>query len=505
MDTTSLWQALSGVRKESYPALSEEIEVDVAIVGGGITGLTAAYHLESLGKKVAILEAYQVGEGTTGNSTGNLYIETQPYFQNIEEKFNLEIAMSLAHSRRMAIDEIEKNVKEKNINCNFARRPLYFFCNDKDQINFLHKEIKLLTQLGIEIDSSSELPIPFKFKKAAMLPNQARFNPLKYTQGLARDLHKKNVLIYEKSHVIEISEKKVCTLKTLNGKVTAKKVIIATHTPIGINTIQMFTAPYRSYVIAARLKEHELPEGHFWGIGENQKISSTHCANAGNKPDLLLVAGSHHKTGQTNDALSHFKDLENYLKKQIDSFEIVHRWSAQHYQTADNVPYIGLAHSSAKHTYMATGFFADGLIYGTIAGRVLSDLIVKADGQLANVYNPHRHAAAISAGFVMKENLNVFMQYLKDLPSSSSRKYADIKTGEGKVLTINGEKCGVCRDDENRLHAVSAVCTHMKCIVNWNSAEKTWDCPCHGSRFSLEGKVLEGPAMSDLKKKQSEI
>lgn len=499
MSTTSLWQAVSSDPDEtSYPALDKDIEIDVAIIGGGITGLTTAQYLIAAGKKVAVLEAYKIGEGTTGNSTGNLYIETQPYLQHIKEKFGVEVAQAVADSRKKAIDVIEKNVNEKNINCNFSRRPWFIFANTADAIAMLDEEVKTFRELNIPIDYTSELPLPFKFVKAATMANQARINPLKYVLGLAKDLNEKGCLIFENTKVTEIDQADEGLLVTTQAKVRAAKVIIATHTPIGINTVHMYTAPYRSYVIATRLKNQSLPEGHFWEIGSN--ISSTHSVTNENQPEYLLVAGSHHKTGQEADALAHFKKLSQYLNKQVSDFEIVHQWSAQHYQSADDIPYIGLAHKSAKNTYMATGFFADGLIYGTIAAKVLSDIIINGDSEFSTIYNANRSTLGKSLGFLTKENANVFMQYLKDLPLRAEA-YNDLKPGEGRIIKRNSEKWAVSRDEQNQLHAVSAVCTHMKCIVKWNNVEKTWDCPCHGSRFSPQGCVLEGPAISDLDRK----
>ncbi len=502
MDTESLWHVLADFQKiQPRPALEEEIEVDVAIIGGGITGLTTALHLIKEGKTVAILEAYTVGSGTTGNSTGNLYIETQPYFQNIVKKFDLETARIIAQSRKMAIDEIEQNVKERNIDCHFARRPWYIFTEQENQLPVLDEEVSTLKKMGFDIELTKDLPLSFYFHKAAVMQDQARLNPLNYVLGLAKSLEEQGCKIYENSRVMEFKEEKDrCSIKTAKGKVTAKDMIIATHAPVGSLHLQCYTAPYRSYVIAVKLQDGKCPEGHFWGMGEGQAISSTHAKRT-NHPELLLVAGSHHKTGQDDNTEQNFKILEMYLRKQIPDFEIEYRWSAQHYQTADDVPYIGHKDKESKHTFIATGFFADGLIYGTIAGKVLSDLITKKSGQLTSVYNPTRSDFSKSIGFVTKENFNVFLEYLKDLPIFSRPEFGDVKPGEGKVVEINREKCGVSRDANNKLHVVSAVCTHMKGIVNWNNAEQTWDCPCHGSRFSQEGKVLEGPAITDLEQK----
>lgn len=503
MDTTSLWKEIS-TRPTTYPELSNEIEVDVAIVGGGITGITAALQLIKSGKKVAILEADLIGGVTTGSSTGNLYVAVQPFYQNIYSKFDLDTAKTIAQSRKFAIDYIENNVREKNIQCHFHRRPWYAYTS-KDERASLDKEVELFKKMGIQADYTNDLPLPFKFKKAVVMPNQARFNPLQYVISMAAELAKNGCLIFEKTRVMDIEEKEFCTLKTKKSKVIAKKILLATHTPIGINATQMFTAPYRSYVVAVHAKDNRYPEGHFWDLDEPSHATCTHAVSASNHPEVLMVAGSHHKTGQGHDMQENYKKLETFLRKHFPVADVAYQWSAQHYQAADDVPYIGLASRFAKHTYIATGYFADGLIYGTLAGIIIGDLILEKNNPLAKTYQSTRITPLASAGFVAKENTNVFLQYLKDYPLMAKTNYADLKPGEGKVVEINREKCAVSRDDKNQLHIVSAVCTHMKCIVNWNNAEKSWDCPCHGSRFTPQGIVIEGPAISNLEKKQEGV
>jgi nitrite reductase/ring-hydroxylating ferredoxin subunit len=322
---------------------------------------------------------------------------------------------------------------------------------------------------------------------------------LQYVISMADDLAGNGCLIFENTRVLTIDEKDKCVLKTANGKIVAKNVIMATHTPIGVNATQLFTAAYRSYIVAVRVKDNLYPEGQFWDLDRPPHSTCTQ-AIAGNNPELILVAGNHHKTGQGKNMQSNYEELQKFLEDHFSVTEVAWQWSAQHYQSADDVPYIGLANRFSKHTYLATGYFADGLVYGTLAGIIIGDAILGKENGLINTYQSNRFTPIASAGFFAKENMNVFIQYLKDFPLSSITNYADIKAGEGRVVEINEEKCGVSRDHNNTLHIVSAVCTHMKGIVNWNNAEKTWDCPCHGSRFTAQGKVIEGPAIKDLKR-----
>lgn len=499
MDTLSLWKKIS-IRRNTYPELKKDIEVDVAIIGGGITGITAATQLIATGKKVAILEAEQIGGVTTGSSTGNLYIAVQPFYQNICAKFNLNVAKAIAHSRKFAIDYIEKNIQEKNIDCHFSRRPWYAYTCKDPRISF-EKEMELFKNMEIPIEYTDDLPLPFTFKKAMVMQNQARFNPLQYVISMAENLAKQNCLIFENTRVLNLEEKDYCTIKTEYAQVTAKKILIATHTPLGINPTQLFTAPYRSYVVAVRLKDNQYPEGHFWDLDRPPHATCTH-AETTQQPELLMVAGSHHKTGQDRQMNLHYEEMETFLRQHFSVAEVAYKWSAQHYQSADTIPYIGLSNRFAKHTYIATGYFADGLVYGTLAGIMLADIISEKNNPWLDIYRATRFKPFASAKFLAKEDTNVFLQYLKDYPLFGAHHYDHIKMGEGKIVEINREKCAVSRDENNQLHIVSAVCTHMKCIVNWNDAEKTWDCPCHGSRFQPDGKVIEGPAISNLANKK---
>jgi glycine/D-amino acid oxidase-like deaminating enzyme/nitrite reductase/ring-hydroxylating ferredoxin subunit len=496
MHNQSLWEAIS-VINSSYPPLTTDLEVDVAIIGGGITGVTAANELIHSGKKVALFEANQIGRGTTGFSTGNLYIPVQPFYQNIEEKFNFATAKAIANSRQFAIDYIEKNTLEKNISCHFTRRPWYAYSAKKDSL-LIKKEAELFKKMEIPVNQVKDLPFPFKFKSAIEIPRQARFNPLQYVISLAANLHKNGCLLFENTRIIDLQEEDFCTLKTKDATIRAKKVLLATHTPIGINPIHIFTAPYRSYVVAIKTESNFYPEGHFWNLDTPPYTLCTHAAFNEN-PELIMVAGSHHKTGQSTTS-SHYKELELLLEQDFKVKEIVHHWSAQHYQSADYIPYIGLASPSAKHTYLATGYWADGLIYGTLAGILFSSVVLHNESPFKQIYRSTRSKIKNSSAFVFKENSNVLLQYLKDYPLMSGI-IEGVKIGEGRVIEVNREKFAVSRDTNNSLHVVSAVCPHMKCIVNWNDLEKTWDCPCHGSRFTCEGKVIEGPAKADLEKR----
>lgn len=495
MRSNSLWNEIS-IRENNYPELLEDQEADIVIIGGGITGITAAYQLMKTNKKVILIEANQIASGTTSFSTGNLYLSVQPYYHIIKEKWGIETVRTIAHARQLAINYIECTVLEHNIPCHFTRRPWYAYTIENESL--LAKELRVLKQIGLSVEYTKQLPLALRYNKAIEVPNQARFNPLQYVLALAKKVAEQGGLIYENTKVIKIEETNQCIVSTHKAKIAASKVLIATHTPIGINPVQLYTAPYRSYVLAATLKNKTYPEGHFMSFDKPKPVFCTHSVSKA-EPELVLIAGNHHKTGQDHD-INYYADLQKILDQQFEIDEIKFKWSAQHYHSADNVPYIGLATNSSKHTYMATGYFADGLIYGTIAGIIIADLFTENENELLKTFNSTRHNLAASAPFLLKENINVFYQYLKDLPTPWHKQFSNLRQGEGTVVEVNQRKYAVSRDDKEQLHIVSATCTHMKGIVNWNPLEQTWDCPCHGSRFNQQGELLEGPAMTSLSK-----
>jgi glycine/D-amino acid oxidase-like deaminating enzyme/nitrite reductase/ring-hydroxylating ferredoxin subunit len=504
MNTVSLWKDITKDRP-SYPKLDTNIEADVVIIGGGITGVTCAYRLTRAGKKVVLLEAQSISGGTTGYSTGNLYVATQPYYTNIESKFDLETVKAVAHSRRYAIDFIENTVNEHNIDCGFMRRPWYLYSSGEKEVSKVEDEVDVLIRAGINVEFTESMPIPVKFERAAVMQNQARFNPFRYVVDLAKAAAGEGCLIFEDSPITEMKQddNDCCTAVTEGGTVTAEYMIMATHLPKGINNIQFVAMPYRSYVVAAKLKG-KAPNGNFWDMDTPHHVTSSHPSRAGSMElDLLMVAGAHHKVGQPQEeTIDHYHDLEKYLYKNYDVEKIAYRWSAQHYKSADYVPYIGKSPGGSENSYIATGFFADGLVYGTIAGVIIPDHISGTENAWNKIYDASRFTPLKSAAETIKENVNEVMQYLKDVPwNVDAEKFSEVKNGQGKIMMIDGEKYGVYRDESGKLHVVSAVCTHLACIVEWNNAERSWDCPCHGSRFTYEGKVIEGPAMYDLKKR----
>ncbi|MDF2867650.1 MAG: dependent oxidoreductase [Gammaproteobacteria bacterium] len=490
--------------QQKYPPLKTSLDIDILIVGAGITGLTAAIQLKQSNKSIAVIDAHTIGSGTTGSSTANLYVPVQNYYHQIAAKFNWQVASQVAQSRKAAIDYIEQLISQYNINCSFQRRPWYMFTKLPENRLTIEREFAALTYCDMPVDFTHDLPLTKPFTKAIKLDNQARFNPLRYLYGLAEVLVKNGERIYEQTPIVSHKEyKDYCVIETPTATIKARKLLLATHIPVGFNFLQLKVYPYRSYAVAARLAQDKYPNGVIWDIDSPHFSISSHSIT-GEALDLLILAGNHHKTGQAKHCC-HKKQqqiVEAYLKTHFDVASIDYEWSAQHYQSADGLPYIGLASRFSKNTYVATGYATDGLTYGTIAGILLADKVQAKVNPWADIYKTTRFTPLASAVKFTKENLNVLTHYLADYPGNvESQDYLAIKPGEGKIIEEQGEKWAVHRDENNQLHRVSAICTHMKCLVKWNDAEKTWDCPCHGSRFTIDGEIIEGPALTPLKKK----
>jgi glycine/D-amino acid oxidase-like deaminating enzyme/nitrite reductase/ring-hydroxylating ferredoxin subunit len=497
MNTRSVWKSTD--ESTSFTSLSKDISVDVAIVGGGITGITAAYLLSKSGKKVAVLEARKIGQGSTGYSTGNLYAMVgSEGLHQVKSKWNEKVVKEVVASRSAAVDFIGERVKEFSIQCDFRRVPWCLSSNLDKQESYIKKEKEAAESAGLT--TSTEMPSPLPWKYGFSIGNQAQFNPYEYVAVLAKSIRSDNCAIYENTTVTKVEEGDVCTLETSGGKITAGSVIMATHTPKGIYKVHTSLAPYRECAVAVKLNGEYPPPGTFWYMLESEHYSLRTYETVDGP--VLMVLGETYKVGHGHDTQEHFRNLENFLRHHFDVTSVEYKWAAQQYKPADGIPYIGIS-SGNKKTYIATGFAADGLTWGTLAAMIISDQINGIENKWSETFKAARVTPLASAGKFVKENLDVLGQYLKDIPGNVEAKNTEeIKAGEGKIIQSNGEKLAAYRDNDNRLHVCSAACTHMDCIVAFNKAERSWDCPCHGSRFTIDGKVIEGPAIYDLPQRQ---
>jgi glycine/D-amino acid oxidase-like deaminating enzyme/nitrite reductase/ring-hydroxylating ferredoxin subunit len=494
----AIWSA--SAKPSNYPQLPGDMEVDVAIVGGGITGISAAYLLAKQGKKVAVLEAKGVGMGTTGSSTGNLYASTDEHLHKIASKHNEETMKAVAASRLAALDFIEERVRAHDIDCEFERVPWYLFTTQEDtsRNSEVENELEALKKAGLAATGETPVGFPFQVSAIANHQHQAQFNPLKYVKQLAAAAAGENCHIFENTKATKIEDGSPCVVHTPSGKVRAKKVIQATHSPKGIYAVHTTMEVYREYALAVRLKSNTPAGGVYWHLTKSQMYSVRPYSNE--QGSFLLVLDASHKLGHVKQTEESFKKVEEYLRAHFDVDKVEYTWAAQNYKAADKIPFIGTS-PMEDNIYIATGFAADGLIYGTLAAMIISEAIAGKENKWAKIYDPKRFTPAASAGRFAKENIDVATHLIKDyLFKGTEKELEAVKAGEGKIVEIDDKKLAAYRDEQGKLHLVSPVCTHLGCMVHWNGGEKSWDCPCHGSRFSVDGEVLEGPAFNALAK-----
>lgn len=490
----SYWMA--STPQPAYPTLDEDINVDVAIIGGGIVGISTAYMLCMQGVKTAILEADRILQGTTGHTTAKITSQHGLIYNKIKSQMSEEFARQYSDANESAIRMIEKIAKENDIECDFVPQSAYDYTLMDKYVDKISDEVKTASSLGIKATYLVELPLPFAVKAAVRFDNQAQFHPRKFLLPLAKILVDKGSQIFEHSRIVDIEESGNYVLTTGNGKkVTSDKIILASHYPCYNKSGLYFTRIYteRSYAIAIKARE-KYPGGMYITAEEPGRSLRSQMTGHG---ELILVGGEHHKTGQGEDTRRHYEALIDFANENFTVEDIPWRWSTQDCMTLDDVPYVGHFNARTNNMYIATGYGKWGMTNSIASAMILRDLIIDGSSPWQDVYNPSRQTITASAKHFIVENLNVAEKLiegkLSPLPTD-----ADIKPGEGKVIKANDQRAGAFRDEQGTLHVVDTTCTHMGCELTWNSAEKSWDCPCHGSRFTYEGDVVEGPALRPL-------
>lgn len=479
-----------------HPVLNEDIDVDVVIIGGGLVGISCAYLLQKEGLKIAVLEANHIAQGTTGHTTAKITSQHELIYSKIQSKMGVELAKQYAVANESAIHEIKKIADDNHINCDYISQSAFVYTQQEKYIQKISDEVKAASDLGIKATYVEEIPFPISIKAAVRFDNQAQFHPLKYLLPLAKVVNQNGSYIFEQSRAVDIEEDSKYIVTTAQGKkVTAERVIIASHYPF-YNKHGMYFArifPERSYIVAVKAKE-KYPGGMY--INAEEPARSLRAQNT-QDGELILVVGENHKTGQGKDTNNHYNALLDFANDIFTVEDIPFRWSTQDCMTLDGLPYVGQYTENTPNLYVATGFGKWGMTNSMVSAMIFRDLIVKGESPWQDVYNPSRQTVAASAKNFVVGNLNVAEQLL-DGKLSPLPKDIDIEPEEGKVVEVDRKRAGAYKDENGGLHLVNTTCTHMGCELNWNSAEKSWDCPCHGSRFSYEGEVIEGPAIEPL-------
>lgn len=494
-DPKSYW--LDSTPITNYPSLNEDINVDIVIIGGGLAGISCAYLLKNEGFNIAILEANSLCEGTTAYTTAKITSQHGLIYNKLSKQMGKELASQYAEANEYAIKEINKIIDDNNIDCDFIPQSAFVYTQQDDYIQKIEDEIKTAQDLGINASYIDKIPFHIPIKAGIQFQNQAQFHPRKYVLELAKIINNNNVSIYENSRAVDI-EKSGDFIITTNQrkKVRAKKIIIASHYPfynkIGMYYARIYTE--RAYIVAIKAKE-KYPGGMYINAEDPPRSLRHQNTKDG---ELILVVGENHKTGQSENTNKHYEALLEFANSLFTVENIPYCWSTQDCMTLDGIPYIGNFNSNTPDMYIATGFQKWGMTNSMVSAMLIKDLIVKGKSPWQEVYSPSRKAITASAKNFIAQNFNVAEQLL-DGKLSSLPGDIDIEPGEGKVIKIDGDRVGVYKDEKGALHFVNTTCTHMGCELNWNSAEKTWDCPCHGSRFTYKGEIIEGPGVKPLK------
>ncbi|MGD9727527.1 MAG: FAD-dependent oxidoreductase [Nitrospiraceae bacterium] len=499
--TTSVWMATAAEPDE--PRLTQSLDADVCIVGAGIAGLSTAYCLIQEGKSVVVLDDGRIGSGMTQRTTAHLSNAVDDGYAEIERLHGEQGAGLAAGSHTVAIDRIEQIIANEHIECDFERLDGYLFATPGEE-EALEREFLAAVRAGLTGVEKMKHPTVARLTSGHCLrfPRQAQFHPLRYLAGLAKAITRRGGRIFTGTHVTSIEGGTQARVQTQQGAaVTARSVVVATNSPI-VDRVAIHTkqAPYTTYVIGASVPRGSVARALYWDMEDPYHYVRLQPGSSGlnNQSDVLIIGGEDHKTGQADDSEERYARLEQWARERFPMMEQVeYRWSGQVMEPVDGVAFIGRDPGNAVNVYIATGDSGMGMTHGTIAGILLTDLIMGRDSSWAALYEPSRKTAA-AAGVYAQENVNVASQYADWVTGGEVGSPDEIANDSGAVIRRGLKKVAVYRDNSGMLHERSAVCTHLGCIVAWNQNERTWDCPCHGSRFDKLGTVINGPANQDL-------
>lgn len=497
--SSSYW--LDSTDAKQYPKLDQSIETDVVIVGGGIVGITAAYFLSEKKIDTVLIEGDRLFNGTTGHTTAKITAQHGLIYDELISNIGEDQTKQYYKANEQAIHLIRSLIEKHQIDCELKEEDAYLYTNDDTYIEKLKNEYEAYQKLGIPGSYLTEMPLQLPMKAAIKMPNQAQFHPLKYLKTLVQESEKSGCRIYEETTAVDIEETEedhAVVVTRDEHRISCKKVIIATHFPFwdkrGILFARMY--PKRSYVVAAA-SSLSYPGGMY--ITAESPTRSIREVQIDGK-DYLLVGGDSHKVGQGDQMIEHYEALRDFAVSELHAQEITYRWSAQDPITLDKVPYIGPIIENHPNIFIGTGFGKWGMTQGTIAARHITDLIIENGSPYEKLYDPSRFEANPDLKEFASVNADVAKHMVKGKLDMRKGDTDQLEADQALVTRIGGQRTGIYKDKQNQLHAVDTTCTHLGCEVNWNSAERSWDCPCHGSRFSYTGDVLEGPAKEPLKK-----
>jgi glycine/D-amino acid oxidase-like deaminating enzyme/nitrite reductase/ring-hydroxylating ferredoxin subunit len=472
---------------------------DVLIIGAGLTGLNTAYLLKDSGYKIGIIDGTTIGFGVSGYTTAKITVQHDVFYDYLINSFSLEEAKQYLKANGEGLNLIKKIINENNIQCDFKEQDAFVYATNEDELKQVKQELEAYKKLGIDGYYTEDVPLPNNALAAIGIKNQGQYNPLKYLYSLVNIVNNSGSCeIYENVRALNIElHSGHIDVKTQSGIIHANKVVVTSHYPFDDSFGLYFLRLYqdKSYIIAARTKEEPF-EGMYINI--NDPIYSMRYQFS-DKENLLLLSGGNHRAGEKENEEDSYNELESFLNTNFKGAEIVSKWSTQDCMTYDKIPYIGLYSKSIDNLYVATGFKKWGMTHSAAAAIILRNKILNIDDDFSEIFNPARITPTQSAKEFFSSITSITKAFAKRIAPVPDE-LLEVEMGEGKIINYNGKKVGVYKDEKGDYFCINPVCAHLKCSLSFNEAEKTWDCPCHGSRYDIKGNILEGPTVKPLDK-----
>jgi glycine/D-amino acid oxidase-like deaminating enzyme/nitrite reductase/ring-hydroxylating ferredoxin subunit len=499
----SYW--MSSTDATRFAPLTDDVSVDVVVVGGGVAGLSAAWEVAETGRSVAVVEADRIAAGVSGHTTAKLTAQHGLIYERLRRTRGKDGARLYARSQQDAVERVAELAETLRIDCAFERTSAFAYTLDQDAVGALKTEGVAAREAGLAAEYVEQCDLPFAVAGAVRIEHQAQFHPRAYLLGLAAALIARGGAVYERSRVTGLTEGEPCRVTTESGAtVTARDVVVATGYPV-FDRALLFArlSPRRELVVAAPLDAAVAPRGMY--ITEEEGKRSVRTAPLPDGQRLLIVTGESFTPG-AGHVEERFARLDAWMHERFPVGETAYRWAAQDNDPTDTVALAGPLHAGARHAFVATGFGGWGMSGGVMSGRLLSELINGRRPAWADLYHPGRIVPVLKeAPALLRQQADVARHFIGDrLRPAHPDTVADIAPGQGAVVPVHGTRCAVYRDQDGTVHAVSARCSHLGCLVAFNAAETTWECPCHGSRFDVDGAVLQGPAVHPLESRTTD-
>lgn len=492
-----IWQ--EGDIMPAFPQLKENIKTEVTVVGGGITGITTAYLLAKKGVKVVLIDRGKLTNATTGHTTAKITAQHGIIYHEFMSHFSHEEAALYYESQSEALKSIRNIIQENQIECHFEEQDAILLTNNDKNRRKLEQEFEAYTALNIDREELTQLPVAFPMKYAIKMKNQAQFHPISYLKSLVDEIIENGGEIYENTSAYDIENADHRIVRTKDQhSIICDQVVIATQFPFfegeAFYSARMY--PSRSYAVAFTSK-NPYPGGMYLDVDE--PVHSLRTLKLDGE-EYWIFGGQNHKTGQYKHDVAPLQKLKEFASKHLKLTDWQYEWSAQDYTTLDKLPYIGRLNKNRPEILVATGYRKWGMTNSMVAAKVLTDLILNKENPYIDLYRPTRFHADPDLKQFISTNTNVAKELVSGKLMQDKHTPKEIPAGSAIKTKQHGQTIGIYKDHEGKVHALDTTCTHLGCEVTWNDEEKTWDCPCHGSRFACDGKVIEGPALEDLKK-----